>query len=269
MIAPIVDAAFVVANPHVVVVDVRWFLDGRSGRAAFEAGHLPGAVWVDLDADLAAHGLPAREGRHPFPEPDRFAAAMERLGIGDDTVVVAYDNSGFPACRLVVMLRMVGVSAAVLDGGLAAWPGTLETGEAQQRPPGRFTPRPWPADRLASADELIDADVVIDARAPGRFAGEQNDLDPRPGHVPGACNLPWQSVLDRDGRFLDPDRLRERFTDVGLGAGTDAVTYCGSGVSACVNVLAAEYAGVPVPRLYVASWSGWSSDPDRPVARGH
>ena len=275
MIEPVVDASFLDAHPEAVVADVRWYLDGRDGHAAFLAGHLPGARWVDLEGALAAHDRPATEGRHPFPTPEAFAAAMGALGIGDGSLVVAYDDAGgMTSGRLVVMLRMVGIDAAVLDGGLTVWDAAgrpVESGPVAAPSPATFTPRPWPADRLADADEALAhaaaGGAVLDARAAERFTGEVALIDPRPGHVPGARNAPWASVLGPDGRMKSPDELRHHYAELGAADG-QAVAYCGSGVSACMNVLAMERAGLTPPRLYVASWSGWSIDPDRPAELG-
>ena len=273
MIPVIVDAAFVAQHPAAVLVDVRWYLDGRDGRASYEAGHLPGAVWVDLDHQLAGHGVAAAEGRHPFPSPEAFAVAMGSIGVGDDSLVVAYDDTGgLTAGRLVVMLRMLGEQAAVLDGGLRTWTGDVHSGWVAPVE-ATFTTRPWPADRLASADETAalatsDHGVVLDARASERFTGEITQIDPRPGHVPGAVNAPWSVVLDADGRVRPIDELREHYAALGVDGEAPTIAYCGSGVSACMNVVAAEHAGFPPPRLYVASWSGWSSDPDRPAETG-
>lgn len=275
MIEPVVDATFLDAHPEAVVADVRWYLDGRDGLAAFEAGHLPGALWVDLEGALAAHDRPATEGRHPFPTPEAFAAAMGALGIGDDSLVVAYDDAGgMTAGRLVTMLRMLGRDAAVLDGGLTVWTSegrSVVDGPALVPTPAVFTPRPWPTDRLADADETLAqaaaGGAVLDARAAERFTGEVALIDPRPGHVPGARNAPWASVLGPDGRMKSPDELRRHYAALGADEG-QAIAYCGSGVSACMNVLAMERAGLTPPRLYVASWSGWSSDPDRPAELG-
>ena len=260
-----------------VLADVRWYLDGRDGHAAFQQAHLPGAVWVDLDRQLAAHGGPAGEGRHPFPTPDAFAAAMSELGIGDDTVVVAYDDTGgLTAGRMVTMLRMLGCDAAVLDGGLAAWTAAghpVATGPEPAPAPAVFTTQPWPAHRLATADEAAAHAAagapVLDARAHERFTGEQALIDPRPGHVPGARSAPWAAVLGADGHLLPPEQLRRHFTALGAAdEGADPITYCGSGVSACMNIVAMEHAGLTPPRLYVASWSGWSAQPDRPAELG-
>jgi thiosulfate/3-mercaptopyruvate sulfurtransferase len=278
---PIVDVAWLAAHlSEVAVADVRWYLPGpdrRSGRAAYAAGHLPGAVHVDLDADLAGPASPAA-GRHPLPDPEDFAAAMSPLGIGDGTPVVAYDDAGGAiAARLVWMLRVLGRPAALLDGGLAAWSGALETGAGEvDRRPAVFTAQPWPAERLATIGEVARvADpgsglVLLDARAPERYRGESEPVDPRPGHIPGARNLPFSGNLDteRSGRFRKPDELRRLYETAGAGTGADVVASCGSGVTACHDLLALEVAGLGPGRLFVGSWSQWSSDPARPATTG-
>jgi thiosulfate/3-mercaptopyruvate sulfurtransferase len=267
VLPPFVDVDWVRTHvDEVSLVDVRWYLDGRSGREAHAAGHLPGAVFVDLDTDLAAPPS-ARDGRHPLPSPEDFAAAMERCGVGDGATVVAYDDAGGAiAARLVWMLRVLGERAAVLDGGVDAWPGPLERGEVAPSP-ASFTPRGWPAAALADADEVArlaaGGGVVVDARAPERYRGEHEPVDPRPGHVPGAVSRPYAGNL-ADGRLRDVDALRERYADL---AGREVAVYCGSGVTACHDVLAMERAGVGA-RLYAGSWSAWSADPERPVALG-
>jgi thiosulfate/3-mercaptopyruvate sulfurtransferase len=273
VIPPFVDAAFVADHPEAVLADVRWYLDGRDGLAAFEAKHVAGAVWVDLDRQLAGHDQPATEGRHPFPTPQAFAAAMGSLGISDDTVVVAYDDTGgLTAGRLAVMLRMLGHDAAVLIGGLDAWTGPTEAGPARTPRPAEFTPTEWPNDRLASAKDveriLAAGGAAIDARSHERFVGQVNQIDKRAGHIPGASSAPWGAVLDNDTTPRSPDELRSYFSDLGVDDEHDVVAYCGSGVSACMNVLAMEHAGLAAPRLYVASWSGWSADPNREAATG-
>lgn len=250
-----------------MLADVRWYLDGRSGRKAFDGGHLPGAVFVDLDRWLAAPGSP-QAGRHPLPSPETFAEGMGRLGIGDDDVVVAYDDAGgVVAARLVWMLRVTGHDAAVLDGGLAAYDGPLET-SSRSRPPAVFAARPWPAGRLAGIDDAGDpATVVIDARDADRFRGEVEPVDPRPGHIPGARNVPCRANLDGEGRLLPADELRRRFTEAGVTEDSDVVAYCGSGVTACHDLLTLEVAGLGPGRLYPGSWSQYSST-DRPAALG-
>jgi thiosulfate/3-mercaptopyruvate sulfurtransferase len=271
VIPPFVDNAFVIGHPDAVLADVRWYLDGRDGRAAFEVAHLPGAVWVDLDGQLAAADRPATEGRHPFPTPEAFAAALGSLGIGNDTTVIAYDDTGgLTAGRLAVMLRIIGCDAAVLTGGMAVWPGEIESGPGRAPTPATFTTIDWPADRLA--DEAAIARVVavggavLDARSLERFRGEVAQIDKRPGHIPGARSAPWSAVIDADAHVRSADELRTHYRDLGVDGET--VAYCGSGVSACMNVLAMEHAGLDTPRLYVASWSGWSADPQREAALG-
>jgi thiosulfate/3-mercaptopyruvate sulfurtransferase len=269
VIPPVVDRAWWQAHRDAVVLaDVRWYLDGRSGRAAYDAGHLPGAVFVDLDRWLAAPGSRA-EGRHPLPSPEVFAEGMAALGIGDDDTVLAYDDGGgVTAARLVWMLRVTGHEAALLDGGLGAYDGPLDT-MAPGRPRARFTARPWPAEHLADIEDAVDpAHVVLDARAPERFRGEVEPVDPRAGHIPGARSLPAGGSLDDDGRFLPVGVLRERFAAAGVTDGSSVVSYCGSGVTACHNLLALELAGFAPGRLYAGSWSQYSSDPGRPVATG-
>lgn len=253
---------------RVVLADVRWYLDGRNGREAYEAAHLPGAVYVNLDRWLAGPGSP-EAGRHPLPDPEVFAAGMAQLGIGDDDVVLAYDDAGgVIAARLVWMLRITGHDAALLDGGLGAYPDALERG-AVTRAAATFTAREWPAQRLADLAAATDpANLVLDARDGQRYRGEQEPVDPRAGHIPGARNLPCRENLTADGRFLPVARLRQRFVDAGVADGTSVVSYCGSGVTACHNLLALEYAGFAPGRLFPGSWSQYSHDLAQPVATG-
>jgi len=274
--SPLVDAAWLAEHlEDVVVADVRWYLDDRSGRAEYEAGHIPGAVHVDVDTDLSAPPTRPGQGRHPLPTPETFAATMGSLGIGDDDTVVAYDDAGGAmAARLVWMLRVTGHEATLLDGGIAAWEGPLETGPGARRAKSRFTGGSWPQGHLAGFDDVSraaedDGPVVVDARSASRYRGEPHPLDDRAGHVPGALSLPFAGNVDpATGRFLTPERLRARFAAVGIEPGTDVIAYCGSGITACHDLLAMEIAGVGPGRLFVGSWSGWSADPDRPVATG-
>ena len=273
MIPAFVDTEYLAAHPEAVLADVRWYLDGRDGNAAFEAGHLPSAVWVDLDRQLAAADRPATEGRHPLPEPAAFATAMGSLGIGNDTLVIAYDDTGgLTAGRLAVMLRMLGCDATVLAGGLAAWTGPIETGSGRVPTPVEFTVTGWPGDRLATADDAQQVaaagGAVLDARSHERFTGAAAQIDKRAGHIPGARCAWWADVLDSDARPRSVGELRDHFRRLGVDDGNDAVAYCGSGVSACINVLAMQHAGLGTPRLYVASWSGWSADPNREAVTG-
>jgi thiosulfate/3-mercaptopyruvate sulfurtransferase len=273
LVPPIVSSAWLQAeldgDRPIKVADARAYLDGRLGRDAFEQGHIPGAVFVDLDGVLAAPPSP-EAGRHPLPTPEVFAAGLGQAGIGDDDIVVAYDDlGGMIAGRLVWMLRTVGAPAALLDGGLPAWPDPLEAGATSPTPVERTT-RPWPESATASIDEVARAaasnTIVVDARAASRYRGDEEPIDPRAGHVPGAVNLPFADNLDADGRFRSPDELAARFTGAGVDA--EAIVYCGSGVSACHNLLAMEQAGLEPARLFVGSWSQWSSDPSREAATG-
>jgi thiosulfate/3-mercaptopyruvate sulfurtransferase len=252
---------------HVVLADVRWYLDGRSGRAAYDAGHLPGAVFVDLDQWLAGHAS-AEEGRHPLPSPAMFAGGMASLGISDSDIVLAYDDAGgTTAARLVWMLRVTGRSAALLDGGLRAYSGPLEI-RTPPRPPAPFTPRPWPEDYLASIDDAVAPNsVVIDARDRARYRGDTEPVDPRPGHIPGARSLPCRENLAADGTFLPVPQLRQKLAAAGVTDASPVVSYCGSGVTACHNLLMIEHAGLGRGRLYAGSWSQYSHTP-RPAATG-
>lgn len=270
MIQPFVTGAWLQEHrDEVVLADVRFYLDGRSGRDAYGRGHPPGAVFVSLQNALAGGGDPASGGRHPLPDPGVFAAAMSTLGIGDGDTVIAYDDAGgVMAARLVWMLRVTGRDAALLDGGLAAWRGELTAGEPQ-RAPARFTPRPWPPTRVATIDEAAEPGAtVIDARPRERYLGAPDDLDPRPGHIPGARSVPCREHLDAAGRLRDLAALRERFAAAGIEAGTPVISSCGSGVTACHNLLVMEHAGVGDGRLFPGSWSQWSRDPARPAEVG-
>ncbi len=252
-----------------MLADVRWYADGRSAGAEFLRAHIPGAVFVDLDTVLAGPSSPAG-GRHPLPDPDAFAAAIGRIGIGDDDTVLAYDDAGgVIAARLVWMLRALGHEAALLDGGLGAWPGPLADGAERPRPTKRFTARPWPSDRLASADDAADANTIkLDARDAQRFRGEVEPLDPRAGHIPGAKSFPCRANLGDDGRLLPDETLRARLDSLGVDRNAAVISYCGSGVTACHNLLVLERLGYRQARLYPGSWSQWSSDPERQVATG-
>ncbi|NLT26853.1 MAG: sulfurtransferase [Microbacteriaceae bacterium] len=268
---PFLSAAELERLDDPVIADVRWTLAGPK-RDAYGAGHLPGAVFVDLDTALSAPASPER-GRHPLPDPLEFAAAMGRLGIDGTRPVVAYDDEGgVHAARLVWLLRALGHPAAVLDGGIGAWPGPLST-DAPAPTPVRFAAAPWPAWLLAEIDEVAElaaeADsgtVVIDARPAERYRGDDG-TDPRAGHIPGARSLPVREHL-RDGALLGVDELRARFAAVGIEPGTPVVSYCGSGVTGCANLLVLEHAGLGVGRLYPGSWSQWAADPARPVETG-
>jgi thiosulfate/3-mercaptopyruvate sulfurtransferase len=265
MLPAVVDSSVLEDGP--VVADVRWYLDGRSGRAAYESGHIPGAVFIDLDRWLAGPPFPGA-GRHPLPDPETFAEGMRQAGISDDSLVVAYDDAGGTiAARLVWMLRILGTPAALLDGGLAGYPGELVK-EGRRITPGTFSARPWPPARLASLEDALSrGNVVVDARPPERYRGDVEPVDARAGHIPAAVSLPCRDNLDPSGRFLGPGVLRKRFEGAGAG-GTNVVSYCGSGVTACHNLLALELAGLGPGRLYPGSWSEYAGRPDLPVELG-
>jgi thiosulfate/3-mercaptopyruvate sulfurtransferase len=269
MIPPVVDVAWLAGHPQAVIADVRWYLDGRSGAQAYAAGHIPGAIFIDLDAELAAPASP-EAGRHPLPDPEKFASAMVDAGVSDDSIVVAYDDAGgFSAGRLVWMLRAIGVDAALLDGGLAAWPGELSTAEPQESDEEvTFGIRGWEPDVVATIDEAARGPVVIDARSAERYRGEGGAaLDPKSGHIPGALSAPMTGNLDASNHFLAPETLRERFAALGITDANPVISYCGSGVTACHNLIAMEYASLGRGRLYVGSWSQYSAT-DRPIATG-
>lgn len=272
MVAPVVDEQWLAGRDDVVLADVRWYLDGRSGQDAYDDGHLPGAVFVDLERWLSGPGGPT-DGRHPLPDPAVFAEGMASLGIDEDDVVVAYDDAGgTTAARLVWLLRAAGHESALLDGGLRTWTGPLTT-EVPVRPRARFRPRAWPEDLLVDAADVADevaagGALLLDARATERYRGDAEPVDPRAGHIPGARSLPAASTLAEDGRLLGVAGLRERFASVGVVPGTDVVASCGSGVTACHTLLLLEHAGLGTGRLFPGSFSAWSNDADRPVATG-
>jgi thiosulfate/3-mercaptopyruvate sulfurtransferase len=266
---PIVTIDSIAHDDDIIFCDVRWYLDRTPGRQKFNEGHLPGAIFVDLDEHLAT--LPQKtQGRHPMPAAASFAASMGALGISHQDRVVAYDDSGgMSAGRLVWMLRILGQQAALLDGGLHAWSGDLEAGP-RDRQAVDHPIRPWPPRLLVDADEAAVAGtdpkrVLIDSRNPDRYFGDNEPVDPQAGHIPGAINLPFGDNLTGDGWFRTPQQLRAHFEEAGLVDGDVPVMYCGSGVSACNNLLAFEHAGLGQAVLYAGSWSQWSNDQDRPV----
>jgi thiosulfate/3-mercaptopyruvate sulfurtransferase len=285
ILTTLIDVAGLAArlgDPDCVVLDCRFDLARpRWGRESWAAGHVPGALFADLDHDLSAPVGPAT-GRHPLPSPGDFAARAGLWGIDERVQVIAYDQgNGMFAARAWWLFRWLGHRAvAVLDGGYAAWvaAGQPVATSTPAREPRRFIARP-------DAGATVDTDFVlrhvvapapqagrvrlVDARAADRFAGQNETIDPVAGHVPGASNHPFARNLGADGRLLPPSELRARWTQT-LQSDPPAamVAMCGSGVTACHNLLALEHAGLPGARLYPGSWSEWIRDPSRPIATG-
>ncbi|WP_431937248.1 sulfurtransferase [Micromonospora sp. RP3T] len=256
-----------------VLLDVRWRLTGPPGRDDYAAGHLPGAVFVDLDTELC--GRPGAAGRHPLPDPAALQAALRAAGVRAGHPVVVYDGGdGMSAARAWWTLRWAGHRPVrVLHGGFPSW-------VAAGLPVDTATPAPTPGDvtvtpgalpvldagqaaRLAAAEDA----VLLDVRAAPRYRGENEPVDPVAGHVPGAVNLPAPEYVTQ-GRFPAAEALRARFAEAGVRGDAPVGAYCGSGVTAAQTVLALHLAGRPDAALYVGSWSGWVADPDRPVATG-
>jgi len=266
------------ADPGWAVVDCRFTLtDPARGERDYLAAHIPGAVYAHLDRDLAGPVVPGRTGRHPLPDVAAFAGTLGRWGIGPGVQVVAYDDAGGAiAARLWWLLRWLGHgAAAVLDGGWQAWAaaGRPARSGREARPARVFAPAPRP-DLVAGAAavERLRARPdgrLLDARAADRFRGENETIDPVPGHIPGARSVPFAANLGPDGRFKSPADLRARFEGALAGAPPDqAVVYCGSGVTAAHDLLAMAHAGLGMAKLYAGSWSEWITDPARPVATG-
>ncbi len=276
-VPPIVDAAWLLArlaaDPSVVVCHVGSTMAEPDPEQVYVTRHLPGARYVSLD-DVLAAAPSGTAGRHPLPTPADFAASLGELGIDDEVAVVAYDERGGAfAGRFVWMLRILGQRAALLEGGITAWEAAGETIDIEpvSWAPSERSVIDWPLDTLADALDverhLAAGGVVIDSRDPARYAGELEPIDPVAGHVPGAVNLLFTDNLDSASCFLPAEDLRARFAPV-VGDDDRPIVYCGSGVTACHNALAMEHAGFAMPRVYVGSWSGWTADPDRPIATG-
>jgi thiosulfate/3-mercaptopyruvate sulfurtransferase len=260
----------------VLVVDCRWYLGGEDARSVYEQGHIPDARFVDLDRDLSSPVAPGViGGRHPLPDLEAFAGTLARLGIGERSIVVAYDDRGGGiAARLWWLLRYVGhAGGRVLDGGIDAWREAghaLETGASETEglavePVARMDLEPAPQ-MVVDVDAVMarsDRSVLIDARSAERFAGESEPLDPRAGHIPGAINHPWAGNLVA-GAMASDATLKERFA--GAMSADEIIAYCGSGVTACHDLLALAIAGRDDGKLYVGSWSDWCSDPRRPAS---
>lgn len=261
------------ANRRPVLLDVRWRLVGPPGRADYDRDHLPGAVFVDLDTDLAAPPGPA--GRHPLPDPAALQAVLRAAGINAEDTVVVYDHGdGSIAARAWWLLRWAGHDdVAVLDGGYAAWAaeGKPVTADVPSPASGDIVVRPghMPVLDADQAADLAKSGVLLDARAPERYRGDVEPIDPRAGHVPGARNAPFAGHVDPDGHWRTPAELADRFAELGVRPDDPVGAYCGSGVTAASVVLALEVSGrSDSAALYVGSWSNWSADPARPVATG-
>ena len=290
---PLISAAELAESVHTVrVLDVRWRLDRPNGHAEYREGHIPGAVYVDLDTQLAAHGL-ATEGRHPLPSLEHVGDAARSWGLNVGDPVVIYDDfQNVPASRAWWLLRNAGLDdVRVLDGGLAAWRasgGPLETGDPGdpgERGDGIVEPgnvqlsgnmdltgrniagKHLPAIGLAEAADFPATGILLDARAPERYRGEVEPMDPRAGHIPRAINAPASMNLAADGTFLPADELRARYESLGVVDGVPVASYCGSGVTAAQTVLALSVAGFS-SALFPGSWSQWSNHPELPVATG-
>jgi thiosulfate/3-mercaptopyruvate sulfurtransferase len=268
MASPIVSAEDLDPG-RVTLLDVRWQLAEGAQPDLYASGHIPGAVFVDLDRDLASP--PGPRGRHPLPAAEDFAAAMRAAGVSGGTRVVAYDDAnGLAAARAWWLLRYFGHDAvAVLDGGLTAWiaaGGELVGGDETPEHQGTFRARPgaMPILDAEAAGRLATAGVLLDARAPERYRGESEPLDRVAGHIPGARNWPMARTLDENGRLRPRSELAEAVADL---SGAEVGAYCGSGITAAHTVLALELAGIEAA-LYPGSWSEWVADPDRPVATG-
>jgi thiosulfate/3-mercaptopyruvate sulfurtransferase len=263
------DLASELGAPDLELIDIRWSLaDPTGGRKHYEEGHVPGAVFLDLEADITgAEGA----GRHPLPTKEQFQAAMRRAGVNNSDRVVVYDDAGGSvAGRVWWLLRAHGhEAAAVLDGGVQAWTGELEAGIVSPSA-GDFVAAEPDRTMWLDFDEVAhrdDGDVLIDVRAPERYSGETEPVDPVAGHIPGARNAFWQTNLAADGRYRSPAELRRRYEELGVTSGK-AVVYCGSGVNACQAAIAIERAGLGPVRVYAGSWSDWSRHDDAPVATG-
>ena len=272
LVSPAALAGELASEPAPVLLDVRWRLAGPPGLDSYREGHLPGAVFTDLDRDLAAPPGPA--GRHPLPDPAVFTDAMRAAGVSQDRPVVVYDDrDATAAARAWWLLRYHGhQNVRVLDGGYQAWlAGGLPVSTAEPAgKPGHFTAR---ADHLpvldaAGAQHVARTGLLLDARAGERYRGEREPVDPVAGHIPGAVSAPTTDNLNPDGTFRSPAELTARFEALGADGGANPVgAYCGSGVTAAHEVLALALAGIPAA-LYVGSWSNWVADPARPVATG-
>lgn len=278
--SPLVTAGWLIehaADADVRVVDARWYLSGKRGQSEYDAGHLPGAAFVDLERDLSAP-KGSGPGRHPLPSAAAFSAVLARLGVTPTTRVVAYDDAGGAiAARVWWLLRHFGLrGGAVLDGGVGAW--TRAGGHLTTKAPAIVPSAPLAL--VARAGDVADkravdrlrtssGALVLDARAMERFEGKSEPVDARPGHIPNAVSMPFAGNLEEPGgRFLDRAALAERYGDAGAGVARTIVCYCGSGVTACHDLLALSLTGRDDAILYEGSWSDWAADESLPAALG-
>jgi thiosulfate/3-mercaptopyruvate sulfurtransferase len=279
--SPLVTASWLSAHlddPRVVVADVRWYLSGKRGADEYARGHLPGALFVDVDSELSSPPGPDRPGRHPLPSSAQVAALLSRLGVRAETIVVGYDDAGGGiAARLWWLLRYFGHGGGrVLDGGIQAWTaqgGPLETAvrAPAPAPPLALAPRPGMVvdRRRVAALAGSGSAVILDARAPERFEGKLEPVDARPGHIPGARSAPFvRNLVAPEREFRSAAELERHYSALGATRAATVVAYCGSGVTACHDLLALALAGRPDALLYEGSWSDWARDPSLPAALG-
>ena len=266
------------AHPNLCIIDCRFALDDpQYGKRSYEQAHIPGAVYLDLEADLSGPVIPGQTGRHPLPQPEQLVQRLRAAGVSNDSEVVLYDDGpGAFAARAWWLLAWLGKRSGVylLDGGLKAWcaAGGPMSSEPAVVAPGNFEGTPDNSLLIDARQLLADLQqpglTLLDARALPRFLGEQEPIDPVAGHIPGAHCVPFSGNLGEDGRFLSPQGLEERFRPLVATASAERlVAYCGSGVTACHNLFALCLAGHPLAKLYAGSWSEWITDPQRPVER--
>jgi thiosulfate/3-mercaptopyruvate sulfurtransferase len=272
--------ATLLTDPRVIVLDARFSFghsDGKFGQNLYHQGHIPGARYIDLEADLSAPVIPGKTSRHPLPDPEIFSALLCKLGIDTQSHIVVYDDGGHAmAARAWWQLRWIGIKRVqVLHGGIKSWSRYPLTTEIPAIEPTSFSGSPDISMTVSAEDIVNQLDKpiyrLIDARAPERFAGDVEPLDDKAGHIPGAVCHPFTQNMDESGFFLSPEELGKTFGSLMeslIDDNLEPVFYCGSGVTACHNLLAMEYAGMTGARLYPGSWSEWITDSSRPIATG-